>query len=612
MTPFVIPSIFTAIDKLTSPVRAMGNSVQRFGKSLRDGVVDQVKNTIGPLALLSAIVGGIVFSTDSLMKYEDAVASFRTIVSDLTDKEFSAYQDKINAVAKDTNRSSIEVAQSFEKIAGLNATFAETSEGIGAVSKAAITLAKASRMDLGTSAENLVGIMNQFNLGALESDRAINVLAAGQAVGAASITQTAEAFKNFGSVAAGANISLEQSTALVQTLGKFSVFGAEAGTKLRGSVLKLQQAGVGYASGQFNVNDALEEAKAKIDRLATSKQKDAALNKIFGAENISTGRILLSNIDVYKKYTEGVTGTTEAQKAAEINSATLSVKLDELKNRWVNMITGSSEAGSALDGVKNVIGFLTTNLDTIVSVGGKALILFGAWKIAMITGKALTVAYNVVTGIMALVTGQATVAQWGLNTAMYANPIGIVIAIIIALIAVIVWLVSSVTGWGEQWDEVTRFMGAIWDSFRYSLLTGYLIIEHSFLMMVDAIVLAWKWGQNAIGNLSDEQFAQDKARIKEEQKLRVAAIKDAATKTAEAQKTVMQGMEWKLAWKDDAAAAETPVADRQQTFQDQLMQYNQSANVNLNVQGQGVKVDAETDNPFVNIKTSSTKGGWGK
>ena len=58
--------------------------------------------------------------------------------------------------------------------------------------------------------------MNQFSLGAEQSERTINVLAAGAKVGAASIAQTSEAMVNFGSVAAGANLSVEQAVGAVQ------------------------------------------------------------------------------------------------------------------------------------------------------------------------------------------------------------------------------------------------------------------------------------------------------------------------------------------------------------------------------------------------------------
>src|SRR5882762_2838144 len=374
-TTFKIPTIFTAIDKFSAPVKKMGMVVQAFASKAEAGIArgerlfrkltpvlgetqKQLLSAAKAAAIAGAIIGGITFSVDALMDYETAVQSFRTIVSDLSDKDFAKYQDKINEVANATRKSSVDTAAAFEKIAGLNAKFAETADGIGQVAQAAIILSKASGDELGPSAESLVGIMTQFSLAADQANRTIDVLAAGTAVGASSITQTADAFVNFGSVASSANITLEESTALVQTLAKYSIFGSEAGNKLKGSILRIQKAGIGYKSGLFNINDALAEAKAKLDKLSTAKAKDAYLNKLFGAENISTGRTLLSNIDLYKEFTLGVQKTGAAQQAAEINSNTLRVRLDELKNTWVNLITGSDKAGQSLTFAKDAVRFL--------------------------------------------------------------------------------------------------------------------------------------------------------------------------------------------------------------------------------------------------------------
>jgi TP901 family phage tail tape measure protein len=445
---------------------------ERWFKKLTPAVSETQKQLLGmasAAAVATAVIGGATFSAKSIMEYEKAVASFRTIVGG-TDKEFAPFQQMINQVAKDTKKSSIDTAEAFEKIAGLNADFAKTPQAIGSVTKAVITLSKASGDELGPSAESLIGIMNQFNFAADQADRTINVLAAGANVGASSIVQTSEAFVNFGSVAKGANITLEQSVGLVQTLGKFSVFGAEAGTKLRGSVLKLQQAGVGYKSGQFQINDALEEARAKIDKLKTAKEKDAAILKMFGAENIATGKILLSNIETFKKFTDSVTGTSEAQKAAATRSDTLEEKLNELKAAWINMLTGSDKAAAGMVKVKKALAFVTDNLDTIVSVGLDVIVVFTAWKALIIGSKVALTAWNIAAGLAASRSGTllfaiqgnsaamrsytaattaSTIAQRALNFAMSMNPF-------VATALAVGTLVASVYALVKGLDEVEK------------------------------------------------------------------------------------------------------------------------------------------------------------
>ena len=58
----------------------------------------------------------------------------------------------------------------------------------------------------------------------------------------------------------------------------------------------------------------------------------------------------------------------------------------------------------------------------------------------------------------AVATGAVTAAQWLLNAAMTANPIGLIIAAVVALIAIIVLLVMN-------WDTVVGFLKGVWDGF---------------------------------------------------------------------------------------------------------------------------------------------------
>lgn len=433
----VIPTIFTAVNKFSSPVGGMANDVSKAANKMQasfakiDASVNktfsifsegqkQLLGAVGAVAIAAKVGQLIGFSADSVIEYEKAIASFRTIVSDLNDQDFSKFKSEITSVAKETKRSTIEVAQSFEMIAGINSDFAKTADGLGAISKAAITLSKASGADLATSASNLVGIMNQFEMGAKDADRAINVLAAGQAVGAANITQTAEAFVNFGSTAKGANITLEQSVALIQTLGAHSLYSEQAGTKLRGSILRLQASGVGYKNGLFNINDALAETKAKYDKLATAKQKDAYLDKVFGAENISTGRILLSDIERFKQFSGAVAGTSEAYKAAEINGATLANAIYELKAAWVTALTSSDSATTGLNIVKSAIQFLTEHLNVILGVISLLIAGFIAWKAVMLGVNAVLLIQNIRLGINSALMGESAFATWGNNAAYIA------------------------------------------------------------------------------------------------------------------------------------------------------------------------------------------------
>jgi TP901 family phage tail tape measure protein len=541
-----IPAIFTAVDRLTAPFRNMNSAVSGFARNAEvaaaradrafnkmlpsfgnatNEVIGYTKSILG----VSAAIGAITFTGKSIMQFEDAVLSFRTIVSDLTDNQFTDYEKQIGVVADITKKSSVDIAKSFEVIAGLNAEFANTAEGLGLVTQSVSTLAKASRMDMGSAAENLIGIMNQFNYTVEQSDRVINVLAAGQAVGAASISQTADALKNFGAVAKGANITIEESTGLIQLLASKGQLGAEAGSRLRAAIVKLQAAGVGYASGVFNINDGLTELKKQYDALRTPMERDAMLSKTFGLESITTGSILLNNIDAFKQFTASVKDTSEAQKAAEINSRSLSVRLQELQDRFVTIITTADTTKGGLGLVSGAISWLTDNmgwmLDIAVPLIGVLLSVKAAiWGIAFVSKvlKTAQIALNFVMGISTALNGTyatsafATIAgmngmavgagilaakQWLLNYAMLAFPIVWIIAGIAALIYIIVKLV-------QHWDKVKEafkvggILGAIKEIGK--VLLDVVLAPLQAILSIIAKITGADWAKN--GKMAIEVF----------------------------------------------------------------------------------------------------------
>jgi len=450
MTTLKVPTIFTAIDKFSSVLDGMGKNVKSFTsaseaniarlqRSMR-GISDVTKQVSVATGIAgAAIVAPLAYAVKSAMDYETSIASLSAITG-ATGGELTKFKSKVEEVADAQKMAYGETAKAFELAGSAIPELLNSAAALGQVSSAAITLSKASGEDLESSIRSLTGMMNQFSLGASESGRTINVLAAGAKVGAASIAQTADAMVNFGSVAAGANLSVEQAVGAVQVLSKYSLFGAEAGTKLRGSLLKLQQAGVGYKSGQFAINDALLESKNRIDKLRTAKEKDAAILKLFGAENISTGKILLGNIDLFKEYTKGVTGTSEATLQAQIKSQTLAKRWEAMKNQAQNLAIKVGEV------LLPIIEKIATKVEPLVKsfiawTKTNPKLFSGIIKAAAALGSFL-LAVSAITGVISIVTGLAA------SFAIIVSPIGLIAVAISGLIILTGILVSKWNEWG--------------------------------------------------------------------------------------------------------------------------------------------------------------------
>lgn len=507
MAGLIIPSIFTAIDKFTAPLRGMGQSVQNFAAKAEvqvaradrafraltpalSGAAKQFLSFASAAAISAGIVGGVMFSVNAIKDYEDAIASLSAITG-LSGDALVPFKHKVEDVAAATKTSSIEVAKAFELIGSAKPDLLKSADALGNVTQQAIILSKASKESLESSAQSLAGTLNQFNLQASESARVINVLAAGALEGAAAIPQVTEAMDSFGTVANANNVSVERSVALIETLADKNIKGAEAGTKLRNVLTKM-------ATAQSLPNDALEQLKKfgvntkivsdksldfsiRLKELSKIQNDATALSKVFGAENLVAGQILLQNTGRVDQLTKAVTGTNVANEQAAKNSDTLNSALDQLKNAWINMVTGSDAASESLAAVKGAAKFVAANLGTIVKWGVRILAFFAAWKAMLIISNVLLTAYNIALGIQGALTGVASVGIGKSSIALaaynavlalatpatgaFAVAIGIaglpIWLIALAIIALIALITAIVMKWNEWGAAVSMFLGPI-------------------------------------------------------------------------------------------------------------------------------------------------------
>ena len=124
--------------------------------------------------------------------------------------------------------------------------------------------------------------------------------------------------------------------------------------------------------------------------------------------------------------------------------------------------------------------------------------------------KAAFLAYHGVMLVVSVATKAWAAAQWLLNAAMNANPIGIVIALVLALVAAAGWVIShwdEISAWwsnlwsgiadwaGEKWDAIVGFITGAWDAiiggiagFGASILSG---LQSAWDAVSEAASAAW-------------------------------------------------------------------------------------------------------------------------
>jgi TP901 family phage tail tape measure protein len=310
------------------------------------GMAEGFNKYFGIVASGIATVTGIIYSMNAATKaandFEAKLANLSAITG-LTGNSLEWMGNKAKEMSTSTleggihiTKSADDIVDAFTKMGSARPELLKNKEALALVTEKALILAEASKMEMQPAIDAVAASMNQFNLGAEESNRIINVLGAGSLEGSAEVADLTDSLKNVGTVAASSNMTLEQTVAALEVLGEKQLKGVEAGTKLRGALLKMKEAGVGYTSGQFNLRDALIEVNTKLESQSGALEKDALKQKLFGIENITAGDILLQNVEKYDKLTIAVTGTDVAIRQAAKNTATNAALMAQAKNEFHN------------------------------------------------------------------------------------------------------------------------------------------------------------------------------------------------------------------------------------------------------------------------------------
>ena len=300
-TTLGVKTVFTAVDRFSAIVGKMGAAVSSFASKCSNAFArveraerkmrGAISNAIGKFGQLGLAISGIAIATSILaanVELDKNLASLASITG-VSAEQFKVFQIEIERVSKAQKMFAGDTAKAFEIVGSVRPELLGNADALAKVTEAAIILSKATGMDLQLSAENLVGTMNQFNLGANESARIMNVLAAGSLEGSAPVDKITESLTQFGAVANSVGVGIEGSVALIEQLGAKSIYGSEAGNKLRNVLLAMSTA---KGLDEKALDDFKEEnhklwcEHSRFEKELKEKQIDLekALNKICSME----------------------------------------------------------------------------------------------------------------------------------------------------------------------------------------------------------------------------------------------------------------------------------------------------------------------------------------
>ena len=427
---------------------AVGNLVA----NVLTGLIDSMKDVIG--------------NTIEVGKAFDASMSNVAALSGATAEDLQMLRDTAKEFGSSTKFSASEAADAlgYMALAGWDAQ--TSASALGGV----LDLAAASGMDLASASDMVTDYMSAFSMEAEKSSYFADLLAYAQAHANTTAQGLGEAFKNSAANMNAAGQDIETTVSLLSMMANQGLKGSEAGTALtavmRDMTSKMDEGAIAIGDANVKVMDAEGNYRDLTDILldveAATKgmgdaEKASALSATFTADSIKGLNLMLNaGVGEAAKFEEQLRKSEgSASDMAKTMNDNLTGDLTNLGSKFegVQIAIYEKFEPALRDGVK-VLDSLLDAINFVVDHSTEFIAALGA----MAAGVAAYVGYTTALKVMeegwkalTIVTKAQTAAQWLLNAAMSANPIGIVIAAIVALVTAFVVLWNKSEGFREFW-----------------------------------------------------------------------------------------------------------------------------------------------------------------
>ena len=317
--------------------------------------------------IILSFVGSLTGATLGFQKCAEEAEKFEENLDNLSaltglgGKNLSWLGDQAKEMSVKTTESGIKIKQSatdildaFTKIGSQRPELLKNKEALAAVTEDAIILSEAAKIELEPATASLANVMNQFNEKSSSSRRIINELAAGSQTGSGDIQYLSNAIEKCGTSAYLMGMKTNQTIGVVEAIAPKFKDASQAGNSFDKVLLTMKDKQIGYQSGLFNMNDALDE-------LQTRFAKGEKASDLFGKEHAKMAEVLVMAKDDVIRYTEAVTGTDKALEQAAKNTNNRAAKRAQAMNRLklVMIDLGEKVAPAITMGTNAFTSFLT-------------------------------------------------------------------------------------------------------------------------------------------------------------------------------------------------------------------------------------------------------------
>ena len=341
-----ITGMVTALMGLQSSVSGITGGISGLGAALKSTLLSPVGLAVGAIGGLAAMFVG---SAKASEEFEVSIRQLSALTG-ASGEDLEDLKQKVLDLSDATGKSAPEIADTFKLIGSQAPQLLKNSDALADVTKAAITLSKASGMDVVDSGKAVTTVMNQMGVSADNAGHIIDAMAKAAQAGSGDIDYITTALEKSGSMAASVGVSFDEITAAIEMMADKESSADVAGSQLKSTLLKLAVS----KNDAFNPEKAGSFKKA-LDNIANSGMTTAEKIALVGESNVVTlnnlikSRNELGNMD---KELKNSAGTAEDMALKQMG---LSGAVAKVANSWNNFMTRLGETKAVQDAIGMVI-----------------------------------------------------------------------------------------------------------------------------------------------------------------------------------------------------------------------------------------------------------------
>lgn len=503
-----------------------GEKVKSVGDTLSSA---GTKMTVG---FTAPVVAG---ATAAVNAYGDVGKQFNLVKQTMGNtansaKDFKGLWDQMGTSAKESVYGMQDAADATLNFARQGFTAKEATDML----TPAMQLAAGTGTDLSDVTSGLGNAMKMFGASSSEASNYSDVLAKAQAQANTTTSELFEAISVAGPICKTVGWNVKDLATITDVFGNAGISGSEGANALKTGLARLASPAksgseamnaLGLSTGKtyaiFNANGTLKSMPTVLKNLNSAfsglsdQEKLEAAANIFGKEQMSKWLTLIqaspSDVKSLRSALDNCSGSAKSMSNALMSGT--GGTIEQLKSTFdvLTVTVGQAIAPALQSLMEKIIDLMNAimNMDpatqkliltimAIVAAIGPVLIAIG--KMATGVGALMTLAPKIVTAISAV---QKVFAFLG--TTMLANPIGIIIAAIAALVAAFIYLWNNCESfrnfWISLWDNIKSVAVTVFNALKdfFAMIWG--IIENVFTTAVNGISTFLSSAWNAIKNV---------------------------------------------------------------------------------------------------------------